>query len=406
MNKFKIFVISSLSVILIFLVFVYAKMSLNPIMQEMAPTENPTQAPIEPTEEILTAEQIAEQKIEAFMQKMSIEQKIGQLFFCAFRQDSGGGDVVSADEGIIDTIKERGIGGVILFSENITEANQVAGYIAELQAASDIALFVGIDEEGGRVFRTGALDVPRLPPALSIGDTGDAQNARDAAATIAGYLVPLGFNMDFAPVADVFTNPLNTVIGDRAFSSNPNVAAQMVAAYVAGLFEGGILPTLKHFPGHGDTIEDSHYSAAVTNKSLEELYLCEFVPFREGIAAGAPFVMVGAVQAPNVTGDELPAIFSGYLIGEILRGELEFSGIVITDALDMGAVANYYSPEEAAVMAVLAGVDMLLMPADFELAYFGLLGAVNSGVISTERIDESVRRILTQKYRAGIWGLD
>ncbi|MCL2159856.1 MAG: glycoside hydrolase family 3 protein, partial [Oscillospiraceae bacterium] len=151
---------------------------------------------------------------------------------------------------------------------------------------------------------------------------------------------------------------------------------------------------------------DSHYGAAVTQKSLEELYLCEFVPFWQGIAAGAPFVMVGAIQAPNVTGDELPAIFSGYLIGEILRGELGFSGIVITDALDMGAVANYYSPEEAAVMSVLAGVDMLLMPADFELAYFGLLGAVNSGVISTERIDESVRRILTQKYRAGIWGLD
>lgn len=340
--------------------------------------------------------------VEQIIAGMSIEQKIGQMFFPAFRRDSTGAGITQINQNIIDIINNYHIGGVILFSENITGSQQVTDYINNLQAASSLPLFIGIDEEGGRVLRTGALDVPRIPSALSIGETGDPQLAYNSAKIIAEYLKPLGFNVNFAPVADVFTNPVNSVIGDRAFAREPAGAAQMVAAFTRGLLDGGIIPTLKHFPGHGDTIEDSHFSAAVTYRTLEELAEREFIPFQAGIDAGAPFVMTGHVGTPNITGNNIPALFSSYLLQDILRDSLGFSGVIITDALDMAAVTQYYSPEEAAVQAILAGADILLMPENLERAYTGVANALESGVLTETRIDESVRRILTAKYNAGI----
>jgi len=252
--------------------------------------------------------------------------------------------------------------------------------------------------------RTNKLDVPRIPPAFETGKTGDPQNAYNNAQTIAGYLKLLGFNVDFAPSADVFTNPDNTVIGDRAFSSDPNKAAEMVKYFTKGLLDNGVLPTVKHFPGHGDTVADSHYGIAVTNKTLEELEACEFIPFQAGIDAGTVFVMAGHISAPNADlyGSILPAEFSGFLLHDILREQLGFKGIIITDALNMGAISLYYTSEETAVKSVLAGVDMLLMPENFKEAYDGLIKAVKSGEITEERINESVARILTAKYNAGL----
>lgn len=360
---------------------------------------------------ILSEEEITEQKIDAMIKNMTLEQKIGQMFFCAFRKDNNGGDIVEINEDIKKIIRGCNIGGVILFSENIKEKQQVTDYICDLQKEADIALFIGIDEEGGRVLRTENLDVPRISSALNIGKTGDVKNAYDAAKTIADYLSPLGFNVDFAPVADVFTNPSNTVIGDRAFSSDPNIAGEMVKSFSQGLVDNKILPAIKHFPGHGDTGEDSHYGTAVSKKTLGQLSECEFIPFKMGIESNVPFVMAGHISTPDINNSDsdsdsgennLPAVFSRFLLRDILRGALGFNGIIITDSLSMGAITNYYSSEETAVKSILAGVDILLMPEDFYGAYYGVINAVNSGKITEERIDESVKRIFTVKYNAGL----
>ncbi|MCL2096743.1 MAG: glycoside hydrolase family 3 protein [Oscillospiraceae bacterium] len=351
-----------------------------------------------------TGEEIPERKseVEILISQMTLEQKIGQMFFLAFRQDENGENITRINNNIKNIIENFGIGGIVLFSENIREKNQVIDYIESLQEISDIKLFIAIDEEGGRVLRTRNLDVPRISSALSIGRTGDAQYAYDAAAVIAGYLSPLGFNVNFAPVADVFTNSENTVIGDRAFSADPYEAGKFVESFTKGLLENNILPALKHFPGHGDTVSDSHFGAASTKKTLEELFVGEFIPFNGGIAAGAPFVMTGHISAPNITGNHLPATFSEFLLKNVLRKSLGFENIIISDALEMGAVAQYYNNAETAVNAVAAGVDMLLMPNNFREARDGLLNAVKSGELSEEKIDESVKRILNVKYNAGL----
>ena len=209
----------------------------------------------------------------------------------------------------------------------------------------------------------------------------------------------LNFNVDFAPVADIFSNPENTVIGDRAFGSDAELVAEMVPMAVKGLQSEGVLATLKHFPGHGDTAEDSHSGYARSYKSLDELENCEFLPFRTGIEANTSFVMMGHISLPNVLDDQTPVSLSHEIVTDILRKKLQFSGIIITDALNMGAIAQNYSSGEAAVMAVEAGVDMLLMPADFQTAYEGLINAVYEGRVSEERIDESVLRILQVKRK-------
>ena len=348
----------------------------------------------------LSGTSIAEQQAGLALENMTLEQKVGQMFFCAFRYSQNGGGIVEINSGIEKTIKDCGVGGVILFSENIHSAKQVTDFIQNLQQASDIPLFIGIDEEGGRVVRTRLLDVPRIPSALSIGNTGNIQNAYNTAKTIAGYLTPLGFNVDFAPVADVFTNPSNTVIGDRAFSRDAKKAGEMVVSFVKGALDNNMLPAVKHFPGHGDTKEDSHYGMATTGKTLAELAECEFIPFQSGINAGSPFVMIGHIAVPDI--DKNPAVFSSVILQDILRDTLNFNRIIITDSLEMGAITSNYTPEETAVKAILAGIDMLLMPKNFTEAYNGVLNAVKTGAITERRIDESAKRILTEKYKAGI----
>ena len=207
------------------------------------------------------------------------------------------------------------------------------------------------------------------------------------------------FNVDFAPVADIYSNPENTVIGDRAFGSTAELVSEMVPMAVKGLQSEGVLATLKHFPGHGDTADDSHNGYASSYKTMEELEQCEFLPFYAGIQSNVAFVMMGHISLPNLLDDETPASLSYEIVTEILREKLQFNGIIITDALNMGAIAQNYSSGEAAVMAVEAGVDMLLMPADFKTAYETLINSVQEGRISEERINESVLRILQTKRK-------
>ena len=200
---------------------------------------------------------------------------------------------------------------------------------------------------------------------------------------------------------DVFSNPNNTVIGARAFSIDAKIAADMVESCVKGFHDANMLCTLKHYPGHGDTLKDSHYGTAVTNKTLEELRHNEFLPFKKGIQAGADFVMVGHILTPNITDSSTPATLSGTMIS-ILRDELEFDGVIITDAMNMAAISDEHSSAEAAVKAIQAGVDMILMPVDFHDAVTGVMNAVKNGVLMETMINDSVLRILCTKIDKGI----
>jgi len=213
-------------------------------------------------------------------------------------------------------------------------------------------------------------------------------------------LYSLGFNQNYAPVADVWTNPDNQVIATRAYSNTPETAAELVASAVKGFQDNGIIATLKHFPGHGETAEDTHTQTAFSYKSLEELFSCEFLPFQAGISAGADFVMCAHITVPKV--DNVPATLSKIFITNILRGELGFQGVVITDAMEMGAISDQYSSDVAAVKAIQAGCDMILCPEDMQLAIQGILDAVSKGELSEERIDQSVRRILSVKEKYGL----
>ena len=350
--------------------------------------------------------------------EMTLREKVGQLFLVrpdaldpALSQqtidDADVSGVTEVSETMAAFLEEYPVGGVVLFGKNITDEVQLRGLIAGLQQSSPVPLLIGIDEEGGVVARLAnspGFDLPRYESAAAVGAQG-TDAVRAMSAEIGAYLAGYGINLDFAPVADVNTNPDNPVIGTRAFSSDPQEAADCVNAAVEGFSRAGVLCCLKHFPGHGDTAGDSHDGTVYTEKTMEELRACEFLPFEAGIRAGAPLVMVGHIAAPNaVEGEEsdLPATFSRALITDVLRDELGFAGVVVTDSLAMGAITETYTPGEAAVLALQAGADLLLMPAGLAQAYDGVLAAVEDGRLTEERIDESVARILALKQQAGL----
>ncbi|MBM6828253.1 glycoside hydrolase family 3 protein [Anaerotignum lactatifermentans] len=348
-----------------------------------------------------TPEQMETEWIEETLADMTLEEKVGQMLMMDFRNLSDGTPMTELSEDAAEQIEEYHLGGVILFAENLDTAKQTKALTAQMQEAADLPLWIGIDEEGGIVSRLDKSNIPheQIPSAALM--EGDTAQAEEAGRTIGRELRELGVNVDFAPVADIYTNPENTVIGERAFGTDAQTVSDMASAFAAGLAEEGVLAAAKHFPGHGDTATDSHYGVAMAEQTLEELRTVEFVPFQRLIDEGIPFVMVGHITTPNATKDGLPASLSAETIG-LLRQELGFDGIVITDAMNMGAITEAFSTGESAVMAVKAGVDMVLMPADLPAAYEGLLAAVSDGEITQKRLDESVRRILEAKYDAGL----
>ncbi len=350
-----------------------------------------------------TSDTSVERKVQDTLLSMTTEEKICQMFMVTPEQLTHVNAVVQAGETTKNALNQYPVGGIIYFKDNIIDPQQITTMIANSQSYSKYPLFIGVDEEGGsrvaRIANNANFSVEKLPDMRVIGDSGNSDEAYRAGQVLGDYLHALGFNMDFAPIADVLTNPENTAIGARSFGPDAAVDAQMTARVVQGLQEKGISSVLKHFPGHGGTTGDSHDSAVENTSTLEQLNSTEFQPFISGIQAGADCVMAGHIALPAVTGDSVPATLSPGIITDILRSSLGFDGIVITDSMQMGAVTNYYSSGDAAVKAVQAGVDIILMPQDFEQAYESLLNAVRSGQISEERINESVSRILRCKFR-------
>ena len=342
--------------------------------------------------------------VEAALENMTLEEKVGQLFFVradVLDPHAGGLTEMTVTAGAM--LVRCGVGGVVLFEDNIESPAQLRELTAALQRASKTPLLIAADEEGGAVSRlanTPSLGLPRYPGAAAVGPGGTAA-AEEMGRTIGQYLRDYGVAMDFAPVADVNTNPANPVIGPRAFSSDAAQAASLAGAMASGLRASGVIPVYKHFPGHGDTAEDSHFGLAVSSKTAEELRACEWLPYIRNDLTGCA-VMVGHIALPAVTGDMTPASLSERVVTGYLRGELGFEGLVITDALAMGSITLAYSSGEAALAALRAGCDVLLMPASLLEGYETVLTAVRSGELPESRIDESVRRILTYKAAVGL----
>ena len=353
-----------------------------------------------------TPEDALNEMVEESVAGMTLEQKVAGLFFVTPEQLTGVGQAVQAGEGTREALAKWPVGGLVYFKQNIQSEEQLKEMLANTVSYSSFPIFLGVDEEGGSVARVAdALGLENVGPMADIGSAGDVQAAYAANQTIGTYLSSYGFNVDFAPIADVLTNPDNTVIGDRAFSDDPQTAADMVAGAVEGLQSAGVSACLKHFPGHGDTAGDSHTGAAETDRTKEEMAAAEFLPFQSGIEAGADMVMVGHISAPNLTGGEkVPASLSEENITGILRSELGYDGIIITDAMNMAAVTDYYEADVAAIMALKAGADMILMPEDFQQAYEGVLQAVQDGTVSQERVDDSLKRIYRVKLRDRVAG--
>ena len=348
---------------------------------------------------------------ERFLSSMTLEQKVAQMLFVTPEQLTGVDCATEAGPLTKEALVKLPVGGVAYFGGNLAGDQQLRDLLSgtvELSrnAGAGIPIFTGVDEEGGplvaRVANSGLFDVERFPNMWWIGESGDVDRAAHVGTVIGSYLRDIGFSVDFAPVADVLTNPDNPVIGHRSFSGDPDVCAQMVSAELEAMLQAGTLPCAKHFPGHGDTQGDSHTGAVTSWRSVDELRACEYVPFEAAVEAGCPFIMVGHVQTPNAAGDGLPASLSRVMITEELRERLGFKGVVISDSLSMGAISRNFEPEDAAVRFVAAGGDVLLMPTNPWAAHQGIIDAVYSGSLTEGRIDESVLRIIAAKQAAGL----
>lgn len=331
---------------------------------------------------------------------MTLHEKVCQMMFVTPEELTGEDGVTVAGDATRQALENYPVGGIVYFAKNLESQDQVKEMIDNSQKYSSIGLFVATDEEGGVVNRLmDTVGTTYIGSMYYYKDDGD-ETAYENAYTIANDMSTLGFNLDFAPVADVWSNPDNTVIGERAYSDDYAQAAELVGNAVKGFNDGGVMCTLKHFPGHGDTAEDSHYSSAYVHRTKEEIMADEMQPFRSGIEAGAEFVMVGHLIVPDI--DEVPATLSYKIATGILRDELKFEGVAITDSFEMESIADNYSVDDAVVMSVKAGMDMILQPKDMASAVNSIEQAVADGELSEDRIDESVRRILTLKESRGL----
>lgn len=331
---------------------------------------------------------------------MTLHEKVCQMMFVTPEELTGEDGVTVAGDATRQALENYPVGGIVYFAKNLESQDQVKEMIDNSQKYSSIGLFVATDEEGGVVNRLmDTVGTTYIGSMYYYKDDGD-ETAYENAYTIANDMSALGFNLDFAPVADVWSNPDNTVIGERAYSDDYAQAAELVGNAVKGFNDGGVMCTLKHFPGHGDTAEDSHYSSAYVHRTKEEIMADEMQPFRSGIEAGAEFVMVGHLIVPDI--DEVPATLSYKIATGILRDELKFEGVAITDSFEMESIADNYSVDDAVVMSVKAGMDMILQPKDMASAVNSIEQAVADGELSEDRIDESVRRILTLKESCGL----
>lgn len=356
------------------------------------PAPTPTPEPTPTPDPVLT-------RAEELLAGMSLREKLCQLMIVRPEVLTGESPVTAAGETTRLALEQYPVGGLIYSVDNLVTQEQTREMIENTQSYSKIPLIISADEEGGNVgrlmYKLGTTFIHSMYSYKDMGEDTAYQNAL----TIGTDMVSCLFNTDFAPVADVWTNPANTVIGDRAYSDEFGQASELVAAAVRGFTESGVICCVKHFPGHGDTSTDTHEGAAVVDKSLEELRAGEFLPFEAGIEAGVDMVMVGHITVTAV--DDEPATISHEAITGLLREELGWDGVVVTDSLDMGALAGY-EIGEVCVKYLEAGGDIMLGIPDLAAALTALETAVTEGRLTEQRIDESALRVLMLKLSHGI----
>ncbi|MBQ9111183.1 MAG: hypothetical protein IJY06_07445 [Oscillospiraceae bacterium] len=356
--------------------------------------------------ETQTTEAVQTSAVQELLSSMTLEEKVWQMFIITPEQLTGVGCATRAGQTTAEAVAQMPVGGVIYFSQNLETPEQTAEMLTKIQQfakdTSGIGLFLAVDEEGGLVARCAdKLGTTALSDMAVYGARNDAAEAYEIGQTLGSDIGALGFNLDFAPVADVDLCDGNE-LGGRIFSDDPQVVANMVSGVVRGMQDTGVSATLKHFPGlgaeDGNSHEDSH---VIIDRTLEELRSAEFVPFQAGIDAGAEFVMVGH-QIMTCTGDELPSDLSHTAVTDYLRGELGFEGIAVTDSHLMNTISEVYTSGEAAVLAIEAGMDIVLMPVDVQEAVDAVCAAVQEGRLTEERINESLLRILAEKEEMGL----
>ncbi len=334
-----------------------------------------------------------EVKVEETLKNMTLEEKIAQMLIIFHKG-------TEMDDELKEELETYQPGGFILFANNINTFDSTKKLIDDIKNTAHIPMFIAMDEEGGAVQRLKALtdiQATDVPPMLDLGNTKDLNLAYDVGKVIAEELLALGVNLDFAPVLDVIENE-ESFMGNRSFGMDPTLVSQMGISLGNGLMDAGVIPVYKHFPGHGSTIVDSHYDLPVITKTKEELMQKDLLPFINAIEKKAPMIMIGHLAIPSIS-ENMPASLSKEIIQDLLKEELHYEGIVITDALNMKALTNQYSEEEIYEMAIVAGADILLMPKSSENAIQVIKNSIVQNGISEDRINESVRKILTIKYQ-------
>lgn len=331
---------------------------------------------------------VKKDKIDLILENMSLEEKISQMLIIEYDSDY-------VDDNLKNFLNTTPPGGFILMKDNITTFDKTRQFVSDLKSNSKYPLIISIDEEGGSVQRLKYLidaSPTNIPFMYNVGLTNNSDLAYNVGKVIAEEVRTVGVNVDFAPVLDIYSNPNNTVIGKRSFGSNVDLVSNMGINFTKGLEGNGVIGVYKHFPGHGDTDTDSHISLPIINKSVDDLKKLELVPFSKAIKSGAKIIMIGHIALPTITSDNTPASLSKEIIN-ILKNDLNYNGLIVTDALNMGAVTGSYSNEEIYIKAIEAGNDLLLIPSDG-------INTINiiKDKVSENRINESVRKILKFKY--------
>lgn len=361
--------------------------------------EDSTQASeTEPAVVELTPEQKLDDIVNAGIEVMPLEDKVAGLFIVTPESITGVTTAVKAGDGTKEALTKYSVGGIIYHTKNIQNEEQFKTMIENTKLYSNYPLFIAVEDEGGSISplaEKGLAD--KQDNAKTLAESGEADKAYAAGSAMGSYLKEYGFNLNLAPVADL-NSVENSIMKDRVYGSEAGKVSPYVASMVQGLKEQQISTCLKHFPGMGSTAQDTDKGLASTDRSAEDFKANEFTVFQAGIEAGADMVMVSHMAAPSLAGDNTPCSMSSAVVTDILRRELGFDGVIITDSMSIAAVSDYYEAGEAAVLALRAGCDMILMPEDFEKAYNGVLEAVQSGAISEERINDSLRRVYRIKY--------
>ncbi len=344
-----------------------------------------------PKENIKEENNQIEEKVNELLNKMSIDEKIAQMLIISFKG-------TSLDDDLKETLMTYKPGGVIFFKDNLSDYENSKKLIENIKMTNDIPLFIAVDEEGGKVQRLenlAGLDYPNIPSQALLGQINNPSLTYQVGQVLGQKLRLLGFNLDFAPVVDTLTSS-QSPIGTRSFASDPSTVAMHGLNMAKGLSSVGIIPCFKHFPNHGSTKVDSHYDLPILKETKEELEK-GLLPFKTAIKNGASIIMVGHLALPNVTQDNVPASLSKEIITDLLKTELGYKGLVITDALNMEALTKNYKEKEIYEMAINAGVDILLMPKTIEGALKLIKESLDDGVIKEEQINSSVKKILSLK---------